>query len=350
MKNKMFLLGSTFFAVVLFFVAVCQESSAQAPKPAAPGKVITWRLAHLSSQHKSTWTYYSRFPDLVKQATNGQLIIEPKADLFGPTEYIMAAIDGRVEMAVQWIPFVSGSFPLLDVCSLPFFFKNIYEYERAINDPRLAKIMEGVYTKAGLVKLFDVPGGPLNAVYSNKPIRTADDFKGLKIRASGLMATATLKSLGASPLTMAITELSDAMSRGTVDAVHSAIAYGFGVGLRDVSKYLNIWPIQITFNTMLFVNQKAWNSLPPDLRQKLREVSKTLEGQEMFAEDIEDRTQISMAKASMSMIIPEKAEIEKAEEITKPVFDQWLKIAGPSGPQVLAIYSEYASGGKFKKR
>lgn len=350
MRDRVSIAGGFLAVLTLGLLAISGDSHAQGAKPAAPGKVITWRLAHTTSQHRSTWTYYSRFPDLVKQATGGQLVIEPKADLFGPTENIMAAIDGRVEMASQWIPFVSGTFALWDICSLPFFFSSIYEYERAINDPRLARILEETYAKAGLVRLFDVPGGAMNAVFSKKPIRTVADFKGVKIRASGLITTSALRLLGASPLTMPVAELADAMSRGTVDAAHTAISYGFGVGLRDQSKYLNIWGIQPTFLTSLVVNLKAWNSLPPDLQRKVREVAKVMEGQEMFAEDIENRMLTTVAKAAITVILPEKSEIEKAEALTRPAIDEWLKIAGPHGPQVLAVASEYASGGKFHKK
>jgi len=44
--------------------------------------------------------------------------------------------------------------------------------------------------------------------------------------------------------------------------------------------------------------------------------------------------------------IPAPEEVEKAKQLTLPVVDEWVKLAGPYAQEVLDISKKYASGAR----
>jgi len=284
----------------------------------------------------------------VEEATNGRLQIDTIVDLFPAAEVLMGVIDGRADMGFQWTPYVSGTFPLWDFGSLPFFWGDVYEYESAINDPRMIEIIDMTHSDAGLVKLYDPVAGALDAVFGNKPIATVEDFNGLKTRTSGILPTFTLELLGAAPLTMATAELADALNRGTVDAVLTSTPYGAGTGMLDVTDYVSYWAIQSCYGGELVINKKSWDALPAEIQQILKQVGMDMQRQTFFASEcVYEQISKIIVGAAAIVVTPEAAEIDKARELAKPAIQKWLDVAGPLGPDVLAICADYASGAEI---
>ena len=225
MKGKLVILGLIFTLLALPLV-VCTQA------PAAPAKPITWTFATSPGAGVNVWAFhpYPRWQSMIEEATGGRLKINTKVGLVAPTDVAFAVKDGRADVGFQRIPWVAGTFPLWDFAGLPWLFGDAYEYEKALNDPKMIEIMDKTYADVGLVKLYEAVDPGLNAIFSNKPVPTLESFKGLKIRTTGLVLTYSVELMGASPLSMAISELADALSRGTVDAVYTATTFGLGFG------------------------------------------------------------------------------------------------------------------------
>jgi len=347
MKRKLAILGLIFTLLALPLV-VCTKFIPTAT--AAAAKPITWTFATSTGAGVNMWAFhpYPRWQKMIEEATGGRLKINTKVDLVAPTDVVFAVKDGRADVGFQRIPWVSGTFPLWDFAGIPFLFADAYEYEKALNDPRMIEIMDKTYADVGLVKLYETADPGLNTIFSNKELPTVASFKGVKIRTTGLVLTYAVELMGASPLTMPIFELADALSRGTVDAVFTATTFGLGFGLADVTKYANYWEISPPFGGMLVVNMKTWKALPADLQKIVKDVSMDMQRQVFFGIDATERmARIGVKAAKMKDIVPEKAEVAKAMALTKPAVDKWLGVAGPYGPEVLAIAGKYGSGAKI---
>ncbi len=344
------LFKKNFIFLVVMFIAAGFYLVGNVTTAQAADKPIKWIFAASSGAASNMWGYhpYPRFQKMIEEATDGRLVIETKVDLFPFKGAIQGVMKGGADMGFQRLPFVSGTFPLWDFASLPFFFKNVYEYEAALNDPAMKKILDETYAEKGLIRLLESPSTPLDALFGSKPIKTVEDFKGLKIRSSGLLATLTLKLLGASPLTMSAMEISEALKRGTVDAVCTAPGYGLGVGMTDVTKHLSYWSVQSGYGGVVVVNMKSWKKLPEDLQKIVRKVSKEMEAQVFFSSDCEYRVaKTGIGAAGLTITVPDKPEIAKARQLAKPAIDKWLEIAGPRGKEVLEIAAKYASGAEI---
>jgi len=257
------ILGSIGIVVILIL-------SMQVASTEAAGEKVTWTLATNPGPAANSWTFYPypRFQKLLEERSGGRFILKTKMALYPPKEVIHAVMAGRVEMGWERTPWLSGTFPLWDL-ALPFFWDNIFQYEAALNDPRMIAIDKKTFGEKGLIKIADIGAEALDGIFANRPLATVADFKGIKIRTAGVIPTLALKLMGASPLTMATTEILEAMQRRTVDAIQTSRGWGMGFGLPDVSTHVSIWRVQSVFPGMLIVNKKAFDALPADLQKIL---------------------------------------------------------------------------------
>ena len=288
-----------------------------------------------------------RFQDRVEEATGGRLVLKTIVELVPEEDVMFAVMDGRADIGSAGVEEMSGIYPEWNFGALPFFFGGGLEYEKAVNDPRLRKILEKSYADAGLVYLGEPGASVLNSVFSNKPIRTIEDVKGLKIRASGLLPVMALELLGAAPLAMGSSEMTEALRRGTVDAALTSIPFGVGLGLADICDYISIWGLLPCSPMVLVANPDKFNALPADLQQILMEVARDVIRESVYATHVQyEWAYPAMAGNVMEVIRPERAQIDRAIELTAPTVDEWLEISDPIAHEILAIAKEYASGAR----
>ena len=340
------ILGIFSLILTLSFSLLGTSAEAQAQKSA---QKITWIFATNPGPAANSWSFYPypRFQKLVEKNSGGRIIVDTKMSLFPVNEVVHAVIAGRADVGWERIPWVAGTFPQWDF-ALPFFWDNIFEYESFLNDPRMVEIERKSYGEKGLVKIADIPSEALDGIWGKKAIATVEDFKGMKIRTSGLITTLAMKLLGASPLTIPTAEIMEALSRGTVDAIQTSRGWGLGFGLPDVCTNVSFWKFQSVFGGMLVVNKTKFDALPNDLKKIVLDTGREMQGQTMFGAKIEElEAEVGLKVSRLKVTQPAPAEITKARELSRPVIDKWLELAGPNGKQILAIAAEYAGGAKI---
>jgi TRAP-type C4-dicarboxylate transport system substrate-binding protein len=346
-KNKIWLiLGSTGLILPFLFFLLGGYAEAQAQKP---GQKITWIFATNPGPAANTWTFYPypRFQKLLEKNSGGRLVLDTKMGLFPVNEVVHSVIAGRADIGWERIPWVAGTFPQWDY-ALPFFWDNIFEYEAFLNDPRLIELERKSYGEKGLVKIADIAVEALDGIWAKKAVATVDDFKGFKIRTSGLITTLSMKLLGASPLTIPTAEIMEALSRGTVDAIQTSRGWALGFGLADVCTHVSFWRIQSVFGGMLVVNKAKFDALPADLKKILLDTGREMQGQTIFGAKVEElEADVGLKVSRLKVTQPAPPEINKARELVRPTVDKWLEIAGPHGKQVLDIAAQYAGGAKI---
>lgn len=152
---------------------------------------------------------------------------------------------------------------------------------------------------------------PETFLWSNKPLKTLADIKGMKIRTAGDDGE-MFKQMGVAVVTMAGGEIYDAMKRGVIDGFQaSSPALDITLAVHEVSKYAYLSPVrQPTDYTMLGVNKKAWDALTPGLK-KLLEEAYAATGVNTYAKALtEDIKAIETLKKYGTIIEPASKEIE----------------------------------------
>jgi TRAP-type C4-dicarboxylate transport system substrate-binding protein len=103
-------------------------------------------------------------------------------------------------------------------------------------------------------------------VHSNKPIRKASDFKGLKIRCADDQSFALVKALGATPVRMPISEVYHALQKNMVDGVLTSMDTITDYRFIEVTKYHTRLPYYLSWVVYRAVKESRWNELPADIR------------------------------------------------------------------------------------
>ena len=213
----------------------------------------------------------------------------PAAQLYGFMEDIQATIKGEVEMAYL----IGSSLEPIDgtqeLWKLPFLFPNIDTTYKVLDGPLGKKIFARLEQK-GLVVLGVVSSGNV-LIHNNKhPIRTADDFKGLKMRSFGPMGAATLKTLGAIAVVSVPEEMYTAFQQGMIDGGANPNIVFLARKLYDVQKYVTDAGMLNATLAVLVGNKAWWDKLPPDVRAGLSESIQRLVKEQRAEVEVENGT------------------------------------------------------------
>jgi TRAP-type transport system periplasmic protein len=141
--------------------------------------------------------------------------------------------DGVADLAFCILGPVSSQFPKTLVATLPFEAQNGHEAGLALQRLYDQGIIADEWKKVKPIAFGDFANLTYHTV---SPVKTLDDLKGLKISAQGRIEGQTLEALGASPITLPINDVYEALKRGTV--VGAAIGWPADVDfkLTEVAK------------------------------------------------------------------------------------------------------------------
>jgi len=125
--------------------------------------------------------------------------------------------------------------------------------------------------------LVVIPGGLKQTeteLYSRKPVRTLEDFKGMKIRTAGLWAE-LLAELGASAVTLPAEETFTSLERGVIDATEwSTPGMDLSAGFYEICEYIVVPGIhQPAVAIGFIIDPEAWNSLSDEFKAMLQAAS-----------------------------------------------------------------------------
>ncbi|MFC1965215.1 TRAP transporter substrate-binding protein DctP [Chloroflexota bacterium] len=140
-------------------------------------------------------------------------------------------------------------------------------------DMGFLETIRSIYAEQGVHYVEPYIYSPGNYIFSTKPIRTVDDFKGLKIRAPGHFGKFFGK-LGASPIFMPTEEVYVGLSTGTLDAVFLApLVDTYFMGFHEAAKYVIAPPMVTTGAIDILAGQEWWNKLPDHLKPIIQQAS-----------------------------------------------------------------------------
>lgn len=234
----------------------------------AADKVIKWRVqSHWPVASPSYKGSLLVLVERIKKRTNGRLILEPfSAGSLVPSKQIhKAAKRGMFEMGGTSTAYTRATVPLSGIgAGLPYSFREAWQAFYFYKHWGYEKAMQDAFAKHGLL-FFTDKIYPTELVLK-KPVRTFDDFKGLKLRSSGTLQI-FFTSIGAAASYLPGPEVYPALASGVVDGAHWGAAQGADkMGFYDICKY-HLKPSFVVAGTDIWVvNKKAFGKLPEDIQ------------------------------------------------------------------------------------
>ena len=217
---------------------------------------------------------YQKFKSIVEKKSNGQVEVKLyySNQLGSPVETLEMCQAGNLQVALGSDAQLASLTNVFEVFHLPFFFETRKQYLKAMNSPKIRKIIDDDLAKADMKFLAFFENGVRQIATTKKKIEWPSDLKGVKLRASpSPISVASLEAFGAAVTQLPWPECYDALKMGVIDGltVHFA-AYRFG-RLDEVLGYigeLNWMP----FGGICIANKTWWdNKVPQKAKDAIKE-------------------------------------------------------------------------------
>jgi TRAP-type C4-dicarboxylate transport system substrate-binding protein len=168
---------------------------------------------------------------------------------------------------------------------------------------------------------------PLSQLHTiKKPVLKVSDFKGMRIRSSGVIESQTIKKLGGNPVSMPISELSIALQKGVVDAAVTPYAALKSFKLIDLTKHITKINHSGTLMVIL-MNKKKWNSLPDYAKKAIDQVANRdfgLKAAAAYVQEDLDNIKMGREKGIQFHDLSEEQMAEMRDKISD-LWENWVK-------------------------
>ena len=277
------------------------------------------------------------FADELDKATTGKLkvTVHPGASLFKANEIKRAVQTGQTQIGEFILSGAANENALFGIDAIPFL-ATTYAEAKKLNDasnPALEKLLGS----QGLKLLYTVPW-PGQSLYSKKAVSTLSDMKGTKMRAYNPATTKIAQLLGASPVTIQLPELGQALATGAVNNFLTSSASGVDSKLHEQVKFfydVNAW---LPRNAVV-VSVKAFDALDKPTQAAVLKVAAAAGDRGWKISDQKDDESLKELVAK-GMTVDRSSMKLKAElkTIGERMTAEWVKQAGAEGQAILDAY------------
>jgi TRAP-type mannitol/chloroaromatic compound transport system substrate-binding protein len=256
----------------------------------------------------------------IKFFTGGTLM--PSYEVFD------AVAKGTIHAAGDWANYWAGKDRAFDALGAYPMGLTPMDYFIWIYEGGGLELYQEAYGKFGIYYLVTGITPMECGIRSNKPIKSVNDLKGMKIRMSGQTQGALLKDLDAVQIAMSGQEIYQAMQKGTIDGCEfSSPSSDLGMGFAEVTKYWAVPGWHQPSSVMgVMINQKVWDSLDKDTQQTIKYAAKvaTLEFMAKQYFDVIDSTNQFLAKGIQINKYPD-ADLERVQKLVNAQTEQIAK-------------------------
>ncbi len=268
----------------------------------------------------------------VTQYTGGTLLTAPK----------MAAgvQSGIADIGLSHLSYSRGRFPVTEIMELPLGFPSSWIASHVSMD-FYDKYKPKEWDQFHPLMFSTSPPNVIQTL--KKPVKTLEEFKGMKIRGTGRIGD-IVKALGAVPMPIETVDLYEALRRAVIDGTYTPLETLKGFKLGEVEKYASAtWKVGSVFNFYVVMNKRRWDSLPPDVKKTFTDFSKEflerwavewnridIEGRDYFTKlggqvlVVSDAEQAKMVKAVEPVIADYKKDLS-AKGYKPAEVDGWVK-------------------------
>lgn len=296
----------------------------------AQEKTMKLRLSTIWPPQHPLSQLFAEWGKDVENATQGRVTVTVFAanTLSPPMQVYDNTVKGIVDVGTNLLAYSPGRLPLSEVLQQPLGYKNGYQGSKLAN----------AYYKKFKPKEFDdvkvmfLHGAAPGFIFTKKPVKSTDEIKGLRIRANAENAD-IVKNLGASPVTMPVTEAYDSLSRGVVDGTLFPIEALQGFKIAEVIKTV-IENYGISYLTSMYciMNKDKWNAISPADQQAIEKIND--EYNEKFGKkwvELDNRAkEFAKGKGVTFVTVSKEEEMATAQKM-KPILDEYVKMTKAKG-------------------
>jgi len=235
-------------------------------------QAVTLKFHTFMAPTSNVWlNMHKAWMNQVEKDAKGRIKFEayPAMQLGGtPVQLYDQVRDGVVDVTWTLPGTTAGRFPRVEVFELPFIMTNAEATSKAYWD-YVQTVAPDEFKETHVLALNVHGPGVIHTV--DKPVRTVNDMRGLKVRGPARQVNKLIASLGAIPVGMPLPQIPDSLSKGTINGCVIPWEVVPSVKVQELTKYsAEFDPAGGALYTTTFVmtmNKAKYESLPPDLKK-----------------------------------------------------------------------------------
>ncbi len=246
------------------------DTTTSVTAPAAQGVIKLTSSCYLPPAHMLS-VIMGEIMSKIQAQSNGRLEINYAAggSILTAAKTADGLEQGLADIGVSHISYTPGRFPETEALNLPLGFSSSWIGTYTALD-YIEKYQPGEWDN---FKVLMINGTSNTSVdMAKSPVRRLEDLKGKTLRGAGEVADA-IKALGGTPRDIPMSDVYEAMSKGTIDGILISSETLKSFKLADVTKYTTYVPS--VGNQYLFyvaMNRKKWESMGPELQKIFTDV------------------------------------------------------------------------------
>lgn len=259
----------------------------------------------------------------------------PSMQLGGTPPQLFDQVRDGVADIVWTLPgYTAGRFPSVEAFELPFMMQSPEATSKALWD--YVQLHSQAEFKDVKPLAFHVHGDGVFHM-AGKPVKSMADLRGLKLRAPTRMTNKFIAMLGATPVSMPVPQVGDALSKGVIDGAVVPYEVVPSVKLQELARHHSETdPAEAAFYTSTFIfamNKAKYESLPADLKKVIDNNSgQALSGQIGKAFLQADHEGKKLVAPSSVNVIP-ASELATWKQLGNKLAADWVKDMDAKGLQ-----------------
>ncbi|MDO7787410.1 TRAP transporter substrate-binding protein [Desulforamulus aquiferis] len=311
-------------AVLALSLVGCGGGSSNDGEKKAEKVVI--KFSHVVAETTPKGQAALKFKELVEQKSGGQMEVQvfPSSQLVGDKEELEALLANNIQIIAPSVTKLVGFEPSFQLVDMPFLFASDEAAMNFYNGPMGQKLMHSLEPK-GMLGIAWWPNGAKHFTNNKRPLKTPEDFKGLKFRTqSGGLLDAQFKALGAGSQTLAFAEVYQALQNGTVDGQENTFNNTDTQKYQEVQKYLTVSG-HGRLDYVVLTNTKFWNSLTPEQQNIFNEsMQEATEFATKLANELNDKSRENIeASGKVEFYELTEADREKFIKVLEPLYAEY---------------------------
>ena len=339
MKKK---LGIVLTLITALLLAACSGNGGNHSKNSgdAKGATVELDLSNVWSPGHHVEEYIQSFIEQVDKATDGEVMITsyPGSTLAASDDQVDAVMTGAVDLAVSVHSYTPNEFPLSSVMELPQMAENAHEGSSILYD-LMEEFDEFDEEYDGMVPLWVFTSDPGQIFTTDKPVKSVEDLKGMKIRSPSAMTNKWLEALGATPVSMPMDESFEALERGVVDGTIAPWEAVDAWSLGEVVNYATVGNFYLT-TFYAVMNEDVWNDLGEETQEQLQTIldkELSLKAGDSY-DTVGNAAQEAAEENGMEIYELDEKELEEWATYINPTIEDWIEDMNDRGLPGQEIY------------
>ncbi len=283
------------------------------------------RLSHNAAPNNPKSDGSLLFAKLVEEKTEGRIKVEVggSAQYGDDAETLTNLRLGTIAFSANSQGTTSAIVPEIALIGLPFLFKDL-DHAYQVVDSDVGEEIKKAARKKGLEILAFWDNGIRHTSNNKHPIKEPGDLKGMKVRTPpDSMTIDIFEALGASPVSLAFSELYIALQQKVVDGQENPLMNTYSSKLHEVQQYISFTGHKYE-TTPFIVSKMVFDTLSAEDQELIREAAmEAKDFNRKESQKADEALRVTLTEAGVELNEIENPEAFRA--LTQPVYDKWGK-------------------------